>query len=351
MNVIGLPPTELYAFEPLVELRVLHNHKDDPPCRLETTTTFNHHHDATPIEDDDDSSCSSNDDDDRNNDDCCCCSSQSSLTKASKRGSKSNNSCSSFKDSLTKDLILPLSPTLSSSSLTASSSSSSSQPHDDNTGNIPRRVRFQDRIEIREYAVTIGDHPCCLGGLPLTLDWYHTPSTFQSLTTTTTTTTTGTTTTLDPQNATVAAERLGHYRFPRKLSYEQRKERLRKASAARNRNGHVVDDDDDNDAGHNNNNNQNSSEKDGANSDGGHDNNHNNSEHIDLVMKVLECSWSNYRLLPLPKFEALDDDDSDDDSDDDESDDEYCKDRPVQPSRQQWIQWKRVMQRSEAFME
>lgn len=34
-----------------------------------------------------------------------------------------------------------------------------------------RRVCFAPTVKVREYAVTLGDHPCCGDALPLTLDW------------------------------------------------------------------------------------------------------------------------------------------------------------------------------------
>lgn len=35
---------------------------------------------------------------------------------------------------------------------------------------IARKVCFAS-VEVREYTVTIGDHPCCTQGCPLSLDW------------------------------------------------------------------------------------------------------------------------------------------------------------------------------------
>jgi hypothetical protein len=37
-----------------------------------------------------------------------------------------------------------------------------------------KHVRFST-VEIREYAVIVGDHPCCSAGLPLSLDWKYNP--------------------------------------------------------------------------------------------------------------------------------------------------------------------------------
>mmetsp|Transcript_12673 Transcript_12673/g.19489 ORF Transcript_12673/g.19489 Transcript_12673/m.19489 type:complete len:204 (-) Transcript_12673:62-673(-) len=36
-----------------------------------------------------------------------------------------------------------------------------------------RRVSFSS-VEIREYSITVGDHPHCKGGLPMSLDWGYT---------------------------------------------------------------------------------------------------------------------------------------------------------------------------------
>jgi len=62
-------------------------------------------------------------------------------------------------------------------------------------------------IEVREYAVTLGDHPGCGGGLPLTLSWSH----------------------VDKPRYKPFEEsrsRQGKYEMPPRLSYEERLERL-----------------------------------------------------------------------------------------------------------------------------
>jgi hypothetical protein len=38
-------------------------------------------------------------------------------------------------------------------------------------GHPCKRVKFHTHIAVREYSVTIGDHPCCDDALPITLDW------------------------------------------------------------------------------------------------------------------------------------------------------------------------------------
>lgn len=37
----------------------------------------------------------------------------------------------------------------------------------------PRRVCFHPHIEVREYSMTVSDHPCCEDAYPLSLDWAH----------------------------------------------------------------------------------------------------------------------------------------------------------------------------------
>ena len=151
-----------------------------------------------------------------------------------------------------------------------------------------RGVTFDDRIQVREFALTVGDHPCCMGGLPLTLDWSHTEElVYKSLTE-------------------CCAERRGRFKMPRKLDYEKRRERLFEVSTY--------------------------SEQRVRN------------EEIDMVMNFLKSSWSEHTILPLPDFVVEDDDDSDDEE---EKDCEIY----VNPTKEQVVRWKRVVTRSESFME
>ena len=39
-----------------------------------------------------------------------------------------------------------------------------------------RAVSFSSVLEVRTYNVTLGDHPCCSGGMALTCDWDHSGS-------------------------------------------------------------------------------------------------------------------------------------------------------------------------------
>ena len=70
---------------------------------------------------------------------------------------------------------------------------------------LRRRVSF-NKIEIREYSVTIGDHPACRDGLALQLDWDHSEAT--------------------EVNMLCSRERQAKFEMPRRLSYEEKRERL-----------------------------------------------------------------------------------------------------------------------------
>lgn len=70
---------------------------------------------------------------------------------------------------------------------------------------LKRRVSFH-KIEVREYSLTVGDHPLCRDGLPLQLDWAHGPST--------------------EINMICSRERETKYQMPRRLSYEEKRNRL-----------------------------------------------------------------------------------------------------------------------------
>jgi hypothetical protein len=68
-----------------------------------------------------------------------------------------------------------------SSSDSSSSSSSSFTEDEEVTEEVlyrpavvpPRRVSFHPHVEVREYSLTISDHPCCEDPYPLSLDWAH----------------------------------------------------------------------------------------------------------------------------------------------------------------------------------
>lgn len=49
-------------------------------------------------------------------------------------------------------------------------------PHNKKKKQHKKRVRFSN-VEIREYSLTVGDHPMCEDGLALSLDWSYVPET------------------------------------------------------------------------------------------------------------------------------------------------------------------------------
>jgi len=75
---------------------------------------------------------------------------------------------------------------------------------------LSRRLSFNSKVEVREYSLTVGNHPCCEDSLPLSLDWEH----------------------ADAYDKDIAESkhRDVHYKFPPRLSLEQRSLRLRSVS-------------------------------------------------------------------------------------------------------------------------
>lgn len=73
-----------------------------------------------------------------------------------------------------------------------------------------KRVSW-DRIHTREFDLVVGDHPMCQDGLPVSLGWQYNDHSFEHLQT---------------QDLLTISERRQSYVFPRRLSYEERRERL-----------------------------------------------------------------------------------------------------------------------------
>jgi hypothetical protein len=71
-------------------------------------------------------------------------------------------------------------------------------------GRSRRKVSFHSCTSVREYRVVIGDHPSCQDALPLSLDWSYEDST-----------------------SIPAAERSARYSLPIRLTYVERKMRLK----------------------------------------------------------------------------------------------------------------------------
>lgn len=85
----------------------------------------------------------------------------------------SDSSCSS--DSLQDPIEVRLSDDHSLDSVSFHSCTSIGITDSDAKGSSKQKhVRFST-VEIREYAVIVGNHPCCSAGLPLSLDWKYNP--------------------------------------------------------------------------------------------------------------------------------------------------------------------------------
>jgi hypothetical protein len=149
-----------------------------------------------------------------------------------------------------------------------------------------RRISFS-QVQIREYAVTIGDHPMCSDGMPLSLDWdYYDEQT---------------------QDIDSSSERLGLYKFPRRLSYEERRDRVCTSVGADF--GTCCD--------------------------------------VTAVIDMLHLSWSQTRILPAPDLYDIEDMDDEDDEADDSVDDDAMPTLEIPV-----IHWKRnhaPLRRSQSF--
>jgi hypothetical protein len=180
----------------------------------------------------------------------------------------------------------------------------------------PRRVSFQ-HVEVREYSITVGDHPFCYDGLPLTLDWEHADS-------------------VEIRDIESSRERRGNYRAPRRLSFDERRDRLFNmagtASAAASSGG-----------------------------DDGASNNDDNDRafELGLIIKMLHNSWSMNSILPPPVLYDIEEDE-DDNTDEASVGSARSRSRTGKKKghksknaqKEQVVEWKRVpFRRSNAFSE
>jgi hypothetical protein len=152
------------------------------------------------------------------------------------------------------------------------------------TSPVKRTVSLNSRVEVREYSMTIGDHPCCNDGLPMSLDWaYATEHVYRDIE--------------------CSRERSQAYRMPRRLGFEEKRERLFEVGQYTESETH--------------------------------------NEEINMVMRMLQHSWSQNHILPAMKFEEIEDFD-------DIVMEEEEEEKPIEPV----ITWKRnrhPIRRSEAF--
>jgi hypothetical protein len=151
---------------------------------------------------------------------------------------------------------------------------------------VKRKVSINSRVEVREYSMTIGDHPCCNDGLPLTLDWAYSPEYIY-------------------RDIECSRERSKAFRMPRRLAFDEKRERLFEV--------------------------------------GGYTDVEAKNEEINMVMRILQHSWSQTHILPALKFEEIVDE-----VDFFEEEEEEEKKKPSEPV----IYWKRnrsPMSRQESF--
>lgn len=94
----------------------------------------------------------------------------------------------------------------SSSSLLEGLSMWSSDNSSIDLASCKRRVVFYKSVEVREYSLTVGDHPCCEGALSLSLDWQHADMYYKDLE--------------------ESQQRGMFYKAPQRLSLQERRDRL-----------------------------------------------------------------------------------------------------------------------------
>lgn len=92
-----------------------------------------------------------------------------------------------------------------------------------------RRLHFNDKVEVREYAVTVGEHPFCDDALPLQLDWQYAAAVYRHID--------------------CSKNRGFYYQAPPRLSLVMRRRRLKEVSNFTDAalDGILSDDDDDDD--------------------------------------------------------------------------------------------------------
>jgi hypothetical protein len=184
-----------------------------------------------------------------------------------------------------------------------------------------RRVSFQ-HVEVREYSITVGDHPFCYDGLPLTLDWEHAGS-------------------VEIRDIASSRERRGNYRAPRRLSFDERRDRLFNMSGTSSSSS--------------------SSAESGGGEEDGENGENDRALELGLIIKMLHNSWSMNSILPPPVLYDIEEDEDDDIDIDEESVGSARSRRSRRGKKgnksknaqaEQVVEWKRVpFRRSNAFSE
>lgn len=154
-----------------------------------------------------------------------------------------------------------------------------------------RRVSFHPDVEIREHSICVGDHPLCYDGLPLSLDWAHTETPIY-------------------RHIDQSRHRTSRYRAPRRMDFAERRER-------------VFD----------------------VQTDPG-DFESERSTELNMMIKLLQNSWSMTNILPAPKLSLYEE----------IEEGEWCGRRSSsrrhakKPGGQEQVfQWKRNIHRSKAI--
>lgn len=73
-----------------------------------------------------------------------------------------------------------------------------------------RRLTYDENVTVREFSLTVGDHPLCEDTLPLSLDWYHAED--------------------YTRHIDLSRNRGIYYEFPPRLSFSERRQRLQEVA-------------------------------------------------------------------------------------------------------------------------
>jgi hypothetical protein len=191
----------------------------------------------------------------------------------------------------------------------------------------PRRSVSFKSVEVREYSITVGDHPLCYDGLPLTLDWEHSD-------------------TVEIRDVSTSRERRGNYRAPRRLSFDERRDRLFSVASSLASSSSPCS--------------FSGEASSAAEIDSSPETDR--SLELGLIIKMLHNSWSMNSILPPPILDDIDEDEEDEEESE-ETDLRHPywlqkrrrsqrKKKPSPPPPEQVVEWKRVpFRRSNAFCE
>jgi hypothetical protein len=153
---------------------------------------------------------------------------------------------------------------------------------------VKRKVSLNSRVEVREYSMTIGDHPCCNDGLPLTLDWAYSQEYIY-------------------RDIECSRERTRSFQMPRRLGFDEKRERLFEV-------GEYTDSEVRN-------------------------------EEINMVIRMLQHCWSQTNILPVFEIEEIVEEDFVE-----EEEEEEKEEKPSEPVIY-WKRNRSPIRRAESFCE